>query len=105
MSITIEDYMLKDLNLSGNTLLVFAYLTANTPFSDNLGVIQRDLHISRSTLNTTLATLEEKGLVTREVRGSNKPSVFRVGGVEVNKTPSRDVSKDIEEFKNYRHGI
>lgn len=76
---TIEDYMIKDLQLKGTDLLVFAFLSSqgvveipNEDLKNEVGVK------SVTTVKNSLKCLEDRGLISITVNGSNKPNTIEV---------------------------
>lgn len=73
---TVEDYMVNDLNLSGNFLLVFALLCGegvceytNTELCEKVGLK------SVNTLKSVLRSLEEKGLICVTQNGNRANTI------------------------------
>lgn len=78
MSYTIEDYMLNDLNLSGNELLTFAFLSTQGVYKDTLEHMRKMVGMkSVTTLRNTLVSLEEKGLIKKKTKG-NTPTIYYI---------------------------
>lgn len=76
---TIEDYMIKDLQLKGTDLLVFAFLSSqgvveipNEDLKNEVGVK------SVTTVKNSLKCLEDRGLISITINGSNKPNTIKV---------------------------
>lgn len=79
MSYTIENYMFNDLDLSGNELLTYAFLTSCGVYNDPLEHMKDEVGLkSISTLRNSLRSLEEKGLIKKKSLGSNSPTIYSV---------------------------
>lgn len=79
MSYTIEDYMLNDLNLSGNELLTYAFLTSEGVYEDTLEHMRGQVGMkSITTLKNTLRSLVDRGLITITKEGINSPTTYSV---------------------------
>lgn len=80
MSFIIEDYMINELSLSGNDLLVFAFLSAKGVGKCSVRTIRRGVGVSSdTTIRNTLKHLEEKGLITiTSSKGDREPNTIEV---------------------------
>ena len=90
----IEDYMIKDLNLSGNDLVLYAYITTQGVCEESLPTLMTSVGVkSINTIRSSLKCLEDKGLITITTRG-NKPSIITAANT------SNTTTKGVEEVRS-----
>ena len=95
--ITIEDYMVKDLHLSGNDLIIYALISTKGVYEDSLTTMCLETGVTMNTVRKVLRSLEDNDLITREVSNTNTPAVYKVK-FSPTKTPTSN--EDSEEKIN-----
>ena len=103
MSYIIEDYMRKDLKLSGHELLTFAYITSRGVCDDTLEQMREEIGMrSVTTLKTTLKSLLDRGLITSTKERVNYPTTYTVANTSNTTNTSGEV---LEEKINPRERL
>ena len=106
MSYIIEDYMIKDLNLSGNELLTYAFLTTQGVCDDTLEQMRSKIGMkSVTTLKTTLKSLLDRGLITSTKEKVNYPTTYSVVNTPNTTKGVEEVSNKINPREILRRGV
>lgn len=102
MSYIIEDYMIKDLNLSGNELLTYAFLSTQGVCDETLEQMRSKIGMkSVTTLKTTLKSLVDRGLIISTKEKVNYPTTYTV----VNNTQDTPKSDKVNPKEVLRKGV
>ena len=103
MSYTIEDYMIEELDLSGNELLTYAFLSSQGVYEDTLENMRKKIGMkSLTTLKSTLKSLVSNGLVSITKEGVNFPTTYSVEGL---KSKEEVTEEKLNPKSLFRHGV